>query len=284
MNAVNLLPTDQRGGFAPVPVAAAGEPAGGSGAYVVLVALALCVVALAGYVLSGNAIRQHEADLAGLEARSAAVMAESARLRPYADFQSTAQTRIATVRDLATRRFDWERSLRDLARAVPEDVTVKSLGASISSQSGGGGTSSALRSALDVPAIQLEGCTVEQNAVARLMARLRNVQGVSRVSLQSSVKPAKTESTVVADSASDAEPTGCDVSNGKTPPDFTVVIFFEGEAAAAAAPGTAAETPATGTGATGTAATGTETSAAPAATPEPTASSTTASTTTDGVK
>jgi Tfp pilus assembly protein PilN len=270
MNAVNLLPSDQRGGFAPLPVVAAGEPAGGSGAYVVLGALALCVVALAGYVLSGNAIRQHEADLAGLEARSAAVMAESARLRPYADYQSTAQTRIATVRDLATRRFDWERSLRDLARAVPEDVTVKSLGASISSTSGGGGTSAALRSALDVPAIQIDGCTVGQNAVARLMARLRNVQGVSHVSLQSSVKPARTDSTAVADAASGAEPTGCDVTDGKTPPDFTVVAFFEGEAAAAAAPGTAAQTPAAGT----------KTSAAP----EANAAGTTASTASDGAK
>ena len=121
MKAVNLLPTDLRGALkSPAPVAAAGEPAGGSGAYVVLGALALCVVALAGYVLTTNSIKQHKADVVQLEARNAALMAESARLKPYADFQSVAQARVATVRDLATQRFDWEQSFRDLSRALPQ--------------------------------------------------------------------------------------------------------------------------------------------------------------------
>ncbi len=258
MKAVNLLPSDLRGALkAPAQVVAAGEPAGGSGAFVVLGALALCVVALAGYVLTTNTVNQHEADLAELEARSAAVMAESARLKPYADFQSMAQARIATVRDLATQRFDWEQSFRDLARAVPEDVTVKTLSASASSTGGSaGGSGSALRSALDVPAIQLDGCTTGQKAVAKLMARLRGVEGVTRVSLQTSHKPAAAAAPVVADSASGgAEVAGCDTTGGKTPPDFTVVAFFEGDAGAASAsadPGaataqTAAATPASTT-------------------------------------
>jgi Tfp pilus assembly protein PilN len=235
MKAVNLLPSDLRGPLkAPVQVVAAGEPAGGSGAFVVLGALALCVVALAGYVLSTNAVKQREADLAQLEARSAAVLAESARLKPYADFQSMAQARVATVRDLATQRFDWEQSFRDLSRAVPADVTVKTLSASVSSQAGG--ASSALRGALDVPAIQLDGCTTGQKAVARLMARLRGVEGVTRVSLQTSHKPAATATPVVTGSAAGGTTVaGCDTSGGKTPPDFTVVAFFEGDAAAATA-------------------------------------------------
>jgi Tfp pilus assembly protein PilN len=253
MRAVNLLPPDLRGALkAPAPVVAAGEPAGGSGAYVVLGALALCVIALAGYVLTTNTIKQQKADLAELEARSAVVMAESARLKPYADFQSAAQARIATVRDLATQRFDWERSFRDLARAVPQDVTVKTLGASVSSQNGAGGTSSPLRAALDVPAIQLDGCTDGQRAVARLMARLRAVRGVTRVSLEKSIKPAASADAGVVDSATAAPPVGCDLDGGKTPPDFTVVVFFEGDATAAAAavPGAPATDPAAATTAT----------------------------------
>ena len=292
MNAVNLLPPDLRGALKSPGVAAAGEPAGGTGAYIVLGALALCVVALAGYVLSSNTVKQHESDLTALEARSASVMAESARLKPYADFQSMAQARVATVRDLAAQRFDWEQSFRDLARALPADVTVKTLGASVSSQSGSSaGTGSALRAALDVPAIELQGCTTGQRAVATMMARLRGVEGVTRVTLQGSHKPGKATN-VVTDSATDAAPEGCDDTNGATPPDFTVVVFFENDAAAAAAPdGTAAAgatasagtTPAAGsTASTGT--TPSTTATGQAQTTGTTSTSTTVSTTTDGAK
>jgi Tfp pilus assembly protein PilN len=280
MKAVNLLPHDLRGALkSPAPVAAAGEPAGGSGAYVVLGALALCVVALAGYVLSTNAIKQHKTDLADLDARNAAVLAESARLKPYADFQSMAQARIATLRDLATQRFDWERSFRDLARAVPQDVTVKTLGASVSSQGGTGGTSSPLRSAIDAPAIQIDGCTSSQRSVARMMARLRAVQGVTRVTLQNSTKAA--EAPAVTGAAPGGPVTGCDASGKSTPPDFTVVVFFERDKAAAAAPAAAGTAPAAGTAGTETASTTAPAGQAPTAS---TSSSTTVSTTTDGAK
>src|SRR4051794_267421 len=208
MNAVNLLPPDLRGTLKSPRVAAAVEPAGG--AYIVLGALALCVLALAGYVLTTNTIKEHAADLTALESRSASVRAESARLKPYADFRSMAQARVATVRDLATQRFDWEQAFRDLARALPEDVTVKTLGASVSSQSGSSaGTSSPLRAALDVPAIQIDGCTSSQRAVATMMARLRGVDGVTRVSLEGSHKPGKAAN-VVTDAATDTAPQGCD--------------------------------------------------------------------------
>jgi Tfp pilus assembly protein PilN len=276
MKAVNLLPPDLRGALKSPAVAAAGEPAGGSGAFVVLGALALCVVALAGYVLTTNTIKQREADVAQLEARNASLMAESARLKPYADFQSVAQARIATVRDLATQRFDWEQSFRDLSRALPQDVTVKTLGGSVSSQSGGGGTDSALRAAFDVPAIQIDGCTADQNAVARMMARLRGVDGVTRVSLQNSTKPAVAEGVIV-DSAADDVATGCDDSAG-SPPDFTVVVFFQHDAAAAAAPSAdVADAPKA-------AAEGSSSGSTSAESADGAAASTTASTTTDGAK
>ena len=276
MKAVNLLPPDLRGALkSPATVAAAGEPAGGSGAFVVLGALALCVVALAGYVLTTNTIRQREADVAQLEARNASLMAESARLKPYADFQSVAQARIATVRDLATQRFDWEQSLRDLSRALPQDVTVKKLGASVSSQSSSGGVDSQLRSALDVPAIQIDGCTSDQNAVARMMARLRGVDGVTRVSLQRSTKPAVAEGSVI-DTASVDVATGCDDSAG-SPPDFSVLVFFQNDAAAAAAPSA-------DVAAAPKAAAGSSTGSGSAQSVQGAAATTTASTASDGAK
>ena len=46
------------------------------------------------------------------------------QLKPYADFQAMAETRIQTVKDLAASRFDWEQALRDISRAIPADVTL----------------------------------------------------------------------------------------------------------------------------------------------------------------
>jgi Tfp pilus assembly protein PilN len=166
MKAVNLLTPELRRASSPEQAsrgAASAEP-GARGAIAVLGALALCVGAVAGYVVTGNQVKQDQADLADAQARNAAVVAQSTALKPYADFQSVAQARVATVRDLATQRFDWERSFRGLARALPEDVTVKSLAASVGAAGGGG---SALRGAIQAPAITLEACTVDQDAVAR---------------------------------------------------------------------------------------------------------------------
>ena len=113
MKAVNLLPSDLRGALkAPAPVAAAGEPGGGSGAYVALGALALCVVALAGYVLTTNTIKQHQADLAAARGaqrrRHGASRARSSRTPTSSPRPRRASPRCATS---PRQRFDWEQCL-----------------------------------------------------------------------------------------------------------------------------------------------------------------------------
>src|SRR4051812_9424388 len=101
MKPVNLLPTDLRSGATgPVSAASTGTtPAGGIGAYIVLGVLALCVVALAGYVLAGNVVKARKADLARMTAESAALSRQAAALKPYADFETLANARVQTVRD-----------------------------------------------------------------------------------------------------------------------------------------------------------------------------------------
>jgi hypothetical protein len=135
-----------------------------------------------------------------------------------------AETRIQTVKDLASSRFDWEQALRDISRAVPAEVTLSELKGTISGEAGSG---SGLRSAIAAPAIELKGCTTGQTHVATLLARLRNVDGVTRVSLAKSVRPEKSK-----DSASGPSPiagTGAEVSCAtKRAPEFEVVMFFEG--------------------------------------------------------
>ena len=204
MRAVNLLPADLRGSVkASAPVTSAPEAGGGSGAYIALGALGLCAVALAGYVLTTNEIKQSQADLDQLTARSAAITQEVNALKPYADFQATAQERIATVRDLASTRFDWEHALRDMARAIPSNVTVKKLSGSVSADAG---SDSPLRGAITAPAITIDGCTRDQESVAVMMSRLRTVSGVTRVSLakSSQARAAAETGAPAADAAAEA--------------------------------------------------------------------------------
>jgi Tfp pilus assembly protein PilN len=279
MKAVNLLPSELRG-TAPAPAKpAVSRHSGGSGAYVVLGALALSVAGLAGWVLTGNSIDQREAELAALAERQHAAQARAAQLKPYADFAAVATERVSTVQQLAGSRFDWELALRDISYALPADVTVNSVDGSIASTVGGG--SSALRGAIESPAIELKGCATDQRAIARMMSRLRAVNGVTRVSLSRTQKADDVEGAaapVSGTGGTDEQPVGC---AGKNPPDFELVMFFESQSAlsaeptvtsggeAAAQPATAAAQPATGATTPGTGA------ATATPTPTPTATSTT---------
>ena len=262
MRAVNLLPPDTRGASKSSAELAVGQEAkGGAGAFVVLGVLALCVAGVAGVVLADNTIKQRSVDLADAARQQQALQAQAAQLKPYADYDAMAKTRVQTVKDLAGSRFDWEQALRDLSRAIPADVSLSALNGDIANGAGGGG--SALRSAISAPAITLQGCAPGQSQVARLMSRLHDIDGVTRVSLSNS-----------ASEKNDAAPDGSEIQQrnaspcgtGKRPK-FEVVVFFEKDAAAVAT------TPTTATGSV---------SAAPSPTPTaaPSTDDTTASTTT----
>jgi len=224
MKAINLLPPDLRGTSktaAPKAAAAAPQEPGGIGAFVVLGALAACVVALAAYVLTTNTVKDRQAQLQAVTAQAEATTQRVNQLKPYADFQAMAETRIRTVKDLASSRFDWEQALRDISRAVPANVTLRELKGTIS---GGATGSSGIRAAIAAPAIELKGCTADQTDVATLLSRLRNVDGVTRVSLNKSLKPDQAQAS--AGPAPVSGPTaGCP---GKRPPSFEIVMFFEG--------------------------------------------------------
>jgi Tfp pilus assembly protein PilN len=274
MRAVNLLTPElrssQKGSGAPRPSAM--TTSGGIGAYVLLGALALIVAGVAGYVLSTNVVKERRATLAQVSAKNDATVKRAAELKPYSDFQTLAQERASTVQALASARFDWEQSLRDLSRALPRDVYLSSLKGTV----GGGGavSGSGIRSAISSPAIELAGCTKSQPAVAGLMSRLRNVQGVTRVSL------AKSEKSDTAAANGGGTATGGTTVGpcGKgSPPSFEIVVFFEkaavadalatvtGDAGTAGTAGTAAK-PADATG-KGTDDSSAKPASTPAATP-----------------
>jgi|SRR5215218_4701445 len=229
MRAVNLLPNELRGAAPAAPSARPErERVEGVGVYVVLGALALCVAMLAAYVVASNNVKQKQSDLAEVTAQAETAVQAAAKLKPYADFEATAQARVETVRGLAAARFDWEQALRDLSRAVPGEVKLQSISGDMGLPGTTGGSADPLRGSIQAPAISLGGCAPTQTSVARLMARLRAVDGVTRVSLSKSEKPdGDTES----------------ACTGDNPPAFSAVVFFERSAAleqfAAAAPDTA---------------------------------------------
>src|SRR5215213_1995259 len=194
MRAVNLLPSDLRG-TAPAAAPTAGpERAEGIGAYVVLGALALCVAMLATYVIATNNVKQKQADLEEVASQAQAASAEAAKLKPYADFDAMAKTRVETVKGLAAARFDWEQAFRDLSRSMPSNVKLQSLSGDMGLPgTTGGGATDPLRGSISAPAISLGGCANSQPSVARMLSRLRAVDGVTRVSLSKSVK-AETDS------------------------------------------------------------------------------------------
>jgi Tfp pilus assembly protein PilN len=282
MRAVNLLTPElrsaQKGTGA--PKASVMETSGGIGAFAVLGALALCVAAVAGYVLAGNTIKERTATLAAVSAKNDATVKRAADLKPYADFQDLAQTRVNTVQALASARFDWEQSLRDLSRALPSDVYLSTVEGDVGGSSGGG--ASGIRSAITSPAITLDGCTRNQPAVASLMSRLRNIQGVTRVSLSKSDKP----DAITASAGQTVGPCG-----KGTPPTFELVVFFEkatvgadlatatGDGGTSGTTGTTGSTASAPAAATGAAAATPSASATPAAGSTPAASPTPAATT-----
>ena len=246
MRAVNLIPTDaRRGGAAPAR--------SGGAVYVLLGALAIAVVALASYVLTQNSISDRQAQLAKVKRDADTAQATATALQPYRQFAQLSQTRVETVRSLAGSRFDWERAMRDLALVMPDNVWLTSFVGTVApgiNFGGSGATGSSdtgtLRSSQQVPAVELVGCTENQAEVARVMARLRLVQGVTQVSLASSEK-SDVSSAVGGSGAAGATSGGTDCRNGSPKfPQFSMVVFFKALPGAPARAPSSGATPSTG--------------------------------------
>jgi Tfp pilus assembly protein PilN len=237
VRAVNLIPRDQRRG-------GGGGPGGrtGSAVYIVLGALGAVVLAMAVYVLTGNQVNSRKGEVAKVNQEATALEQQAAALKPYTQFASLSESRLKTVTSLADSRFNWERAMRDLARALPGDVWLTSLVGTVAPgvtlEGGGGGSSTgSLRSAVQAPAIEILGCTESQSSVSRVMARLRTMRGVQRVSLAASEKAEGT-------AGGGGGGASADCRNGSSRfPQFELVVFFDAPKSAQATPGQGATPP-----------------------------------------
>lgn len=185
MRPVNLIPVEERRGeHAPLRT--------GPLVYLLLGALVLVLIAVTALVLTGNQIAERESEVAALQREDAAAAAKAQSLAAYTEFQAMSEERVATVSELADSRFDWERVMRELSLVLPANVWLTALTATaspdVSIDSGGSGSASSagLRAQVPGPAMEMSGCASGQDAVAGFVTALKDIDGVTRVGVESS--------------------------------------------------------------------------------------------------
>jgi Tfp pilus assembly protein PilN len=240
MRPVNLIPPEaRRGGKAPTRT--------GVLSYAIVAVLAAALVGVTGVVLTNNQISDREAEKASLESQLADAEAQARRVSAFADFASLQQAREGTVQSLAQSRFDWERVLRELAIVIPEDVWLTNLTATVSpavqlsgagSSSGTGSSASGMES-VQGPALQIEGCGAGHEAVARFLAALRDIDGVTRVSVLSSDRPDPSSAAGSSSEGASSGGSSGDCATRSFISKFTIVAAFDEVDVSASMPGTA---------------------------------------------
>lgn len=218
MKAVNLIPSEQRAGGGP----AAGESEGA--AFMVLGLLAGLAVLAGLYGIAGHEVSTRKDKVASVDAQAQVTQARANALAPYTSFKAMYEQRLSAVTELVNTRFDWAHAFHELGRVLPTDVALTSVKGTIGaaavptgapaapaapapSATAGKGTStastgagaastgasaaSAVTSATppgSVPTFILAGCATSQAEVAQTIQRLRLIDGVGVVTLQSSTK------------------------------------------------------------------------------------------------
>lgn len=193
MKAVNLIPTEQR------RVRAMGNRSGS--AYVLIGVLATLLVMVAAYVFTASNVTDRQNKAAAAKAEADRLEAQAAKSGSFTNFAQIKQTRLASVSTIADTRFDWERMMRELSRAMPGGSWLQASDASVAGQVPGSDTSAVAATAAPAgPTTNLVGCTPNQADVARMMVRLRQMHRVTDVVLNQSSTEAGESGDVTADS------------------------------------------------------------------------------------
>jgi Tfp pilus assembly protein PilN len=232
MKAVNLIPQDLRsaGGGAPART--------GMGLYAVLGVLGVLVVLTTTWAVLQRSEASKRADAAEVRQEADSLEARAGALEPYARFASIRNKRVETVTSLSRNRFNWPHAIREVSRVTPKDVSFTQLRGTVAPGVNVPdvtiSSTTQLRTALTVPAVEIEGCSTSQTAVAKYMTSLRRIDGVTRVSLASSEKSGESTSAPTPATGS-TEPGATQVVKGNTDcrvgslerPQFGIVVFFE---------------------------------------------------------
>jgi Tfp pilus assembly protein PilN len=229
---VNLIPADERRGDR-TPMRT------GSVSYLVVGALAILFFAVVALAFTGKKINDKESEKSAAEQELTAATAKADSLREFTDFRTIHDNRNATVTSLAQSRFDWERVMHELSLVIPSNVWLVNLTGTVSpAVQVNEGAEIQSRDTVAGPALEMIGCTTGQDQVAAFVASLEDIDGVTRVGIDSSQK---------ADEAAAAS-TGGSGDSGQATEDcrtqnfiyqFKIVVAFD----AVPAPATATATP-----------------------------------------
>jgi Tfp pilus assembly protein PilN len=180
MRPVNLIPADQRRD-------GSGQMRGGSLAYIVIGALTMLLIGVVLLVDTGNKVSAEKEEVTRLQSEISVTQAKAQRLAAYTSLAELHDRRVATVTGLATSRFDWERVIRELSLILPDDIWLTNLtGTARPGVAVEGSAGISLRDSAPGPALELLGCGRSQDAVAGFISELKQIDGVTRVAVQSS--------------------------------------------------------------------------------------------------
>lgn len=196
MRAVNLIPAEQREGSASLT----GDS---GGAALILLGLVAGLVILAFvYGLARHSESKAKTELASASNELTELHAQIGQLAPYTSFIAMANQRVQTTGQLVASRFDWSHAFNELGRVLPTDAALTSLHGQVGSGTGSGSSAASSPSAAgssgatptsatppgSTPTFAIAGCATSQSEVAQTLQRLRLMDGVSDVELQSSAK------------------------------------------------------------------------------------------------
>jgi Tfp pilus assembly protein PilN len=187
MRPVNLIPPEERHG-SQSPLRTGPLP------YLVLGALVALLAGVALLAITGNEISERKEKIVVLKQEDEVAQERAEKLAAYVQLAAMRQQRVETITSLADSRFDWERVMRELSKILPPDVWLTNLNASASSGTSSGesapaGGGSGIRGAVAGPALEISGCAKGQEGVAGFATALKEIDGVTRVGVESSSIP-----------------------------------------------------------------------------------------------
>jgi Tfp pilus assembly protein PilN len=221
MKSVNLIPPDARRGDGT-------KMRTGSVPYVVLAALGLALLGVIVVALTSKQVSDKESEVANLEQELQAKTAKAESLTAFSEFGAVEEMRAATVSSLATSRFDWERVLNEMALIIPEDVWLVQLAGTVNP---GVQLDDApeiqIRDSVAGPALEIVGCAPGQDAVARFVADLEDIDGVTRVGVASSELPEQTSDSGATETTSGSDETSQECRTRDWIARFEIVVSFD---------------------------------------------------------
>lgn len=226
MRPVNLIPPEERHG-SQSPLRTGPLP------YLVLGALVALLAGVALLVITGNQISERKDEIVTLKQEDEVAQDRAEQLAAYVQLATLRQQRVETITSLANSRFDWERVMRELSKILPPEVWLTSLNASASSSSASGeagsseGGSGGMRGAIAGPALEISGCAKGQEGVAGFATALKEIDGVTRVGVESSTIPSAESSADAGGGSEGGEGGGASCQTRSFIAQFQMVVAFD---------------------------------------------------------